>query len=124
MMKQKYRKRKAVEAAPETWAAAVMAGIDSLNASLNKGDALTSRQVQIKVEKAAYTPERIVKLRRRLGISQPLFADFIGASPIAVQKWEQGKRRPNAIARRFLSEIEHDPAHWKKRLSDCLTAAN
>ena len=33
-----------------------------------------------------------------------------------VRSWEQGKRFPQPIACRFLSEIEADLAYWRQRI--------
>ena len=53
-------------------------------------------------------------------MSQAAFGAFLGADPSTVRSWEQGLRVPGPVARRMLSEIEADPAHWRKRLAACL----
>jgi DNA-binding transcriptional regulator YiaG len=42
-----------------------------------------------------------------------VFARFLGVDPNTVRSWEQGTRSPSSIARRFMSEIEADPAYWR-----------
>jgi hypothetical protein len=34
--------------------------------------------------------------------------------------WEQELRPPSPLACRLMSEIEAEPAHWRKRLAACL----
>ena len=45
-----------------------------------------------------------------------MLAGFLGVNVNTVRSWEQGKRPPQPIARRFLAEIEADPAYWRKRI--------
>ena len=54
-------------------------------------------------------------MRASLGLSQTLFARFLGASPVTVQKWEQGQRRVPKMAGRFLAEIQRDVPYWRNR---------
>ncbi|MHB1561328.1 MAG: helix-turn-helix domain-containing protein [Isosphaeraceae bacterium] len=68
-----------------------------------------------------YDGEGVRRVRDLLAMSQAAFAAFLGADASTVQSWEQGLRPPSPLARRLLSEIEADPAHWRKRLAACLT---
>lgn len=68
-----------------------------------------------------YDGEGVRRVRDILAMSQAAFAAFLGADPSTVQSWEQGVRPPSPLACRLLSEIEADPAHWRKRLAACLT---
>lgn len=63
-----------------------------------------------------YGPDDVRRVRDLLGLSQVLFARFLGVDPNTVRSWEQGTRPPSPIARRFLGEIEADPQHWRGRL--------
>lgn len=58
----------------------------------------------------------VKRVREQLGASQSVLARFLGVNVNTVRSWEQGKRSPQAIACRFLSEIESDPAYWRKRI--------
>jgi DNA-binding transcriptional regulator YiaG len=53
-------------------------------------------------------------------MSQAAFASFLGVDASTVRSWEQELRPPSPLACRLLSEIEADPAHWRKRLAACL----
>jgi putative transcriptional regulator len=57
-----------------------------------------------------------IKLLREeiLGLSQPLFARFLGVSPAAVKAWEQGNKKPSGTARRLMQIFERDPKIIKK----------
>ena len=56
------------------------------------------------------------RVRELLGASQGVLARFLGVNVNTVQSWEQGKRRPQPIACRFLTEIESDPDYWRRRV--------
>ena len=53
---------------------------------------------------------------RPLGMSQVVFARFLGVDPTQSRSWEQGTRPPSSMARRFMGEIEEDPAYWRRRI--------
>jgi putative transcriptional regulator len=71
-----------------------------------------------------YGPADVRRVRDLLGMSQALFARFLGVGANTVRSWEQGTRPPMPIARRFLAEIEADPEHWKRRLTPTGDAAS
>lgn len=48
------------------------------------------------------TPARIKRLRARLEMSQPAFADFLGVSVGAVRDWEQARVEPSGPAAKLL----------------------
>lgn len=82
---------------------------------------LTMRTVRIAKPSIAWKPKKIAELRESLGASQIIFATFMGVSVKTIHAWEQGINKPSGIACRFLSEMQHDPAHWKKRLAELAT---
>ena len=47
-----------------------------------------------------------------------MLAGFLGVNVNTVRSWEQGKRPPQPIACRFLSETESDPAYWRRRIGE------
>ncbi len=57
-----------------------------------------------------YSDLRVSKLRRRLKLSQPLFAQALNVSAETVRAWEQGKRHPDGAALRLLQLTEKRPA--------------
>ena len=53
-----------------------------------------------------WTPHRIRTLRKRLDLSQPLFADAVGVHERTVRAWEAGSSAPKGTAaRRRLTEL-------------------
>jgi putative transcriptional regulator len=62
--------------------------------------------------------ERIMALRRKLGLSRRAFAERFHLDPRALQEWEQGRRTPDQAARVLLSVIERDPEAVTRALSD------
>lgn len=78
---------------------------------------LTVRRVSLDLKTAAYDGRAVKRTRKLLGLSQALFAGFLGASVKTVQSWEQGKSEPQEMACRFMDEIQHDPEYWKRRLA-------
>jgi putative transcriptional regulator len=66
-------------------------------------------------------PGDVKRVRELLGASQAVLAGFLGVNVNTVRSWEQGKRLPQPIACRFLSEIESDPPYWRQRISQGAT---
>jgi putative transcriptional regulator len=84
---------------------------------------LTARTYRADFPARDYAPDDVRRVRGLLGMSQVLFARFLGVDANTVRSWEQGARPPSAIARRFMGEIESDPAYWKRRVDEGLGAA-
>jgi putative transcriptional regulator len=97
----------------------IVAGLQEIAEALERGVPLekqfTVRHVTVP-EPGQYNARAVKALRRRLGISQRLFAHLMGVSVILEQAWEQGRRFPNATARRLLDEIQRDPKRWTDML--------
>jgi putative transcriptional regulator len=53
---------------------------------------------------------QVAALRRRLGMSQSLFAATLNVSPKLVQSWEQGLRTPQRGDLRLIQIIQQNPA--------------
>jgi putative transcriptional regulator len=101
----------------------IVEGLHDLADALRSGEPLGSR-FTVRTCKIApppeYRGEGVRRVRALLAMSQPAFAAFLGADPSTVRSWEQGLRPPSPLACRLLSEIEADPAHWRRRLAACL----
>mgnify|MGYP000915575358 CR=1 FL=1 len=54
-------------------------------------------------------PPQVARLRRRLKMSQAVFAATLNVSPRTVQSWEQGRRAPGDAALRLLQLVDVDP---------------
>jgi putative transcriptional regulator len=55
------------------------------------------------------TKEDIVKIRKKLQVSQAAFAVLLNISPKTVQKWEQGENKPNGSSLKLLSIAKKNP---------------
>ena len=63
------------------------------------------------------SPEEIRAIRRRIGMSQSVFATTFHLSIETIKGWEQGKRRPDAAASNYLRIIDADPNWVRKALA-------
>jgi DNA-binding transcriptional regulator YiaG len=68
----------------------------------------TARVVALDLEPRDFDGDEIRKIRKRLHVSQAIFARFIGASVKTIASWEQGKRNPTFMARRLLEFMRVD----------------
>lgn len=59
---------------------------------------------------------RIARLRDRLRLSQPVFAEALNVSAETVKKWEQDTREPDGAAVRLLELAEDHPEWLLERL--------
>mgnify|MGYP004483409775 FL=1 len=50
--------------------------------------------------------------RMKLQLSQSIFADYLGVSKKAIEKWEQGKNKINAAVVRLVYLIEKEPKNF------------
>jgi DNA-binding transcriptional regulator YiaG len=93
----------------------IVAGLQEIAEALESGVPLEQRFTVREVivpEPGSYNAKAVRTIRTELGLSQSLFAHLMGISVILEQAWEQGRRFPNATARRLLDEIRHDPQRW------------
>lgn len=115
-MKSGKRKRRAGRTVGER----LIAGMKEMDQWLASGRPLeayfTARTVTSIPQPSQYHGREIANLRRRLGASQVVFAQLIGASAPLVRAWERGGRHPSAMARRLLDEIDRDPGRWAQML--------
>ncbi len=81
---------------------------------------LTVRTYHVEFVRPVYGPDDVRRVRNLLGMSQVVFARFLGVEANTIRSWEQGSRLPSAIARRFMGEIEADPVYWRKRVAKSL----
>lgn len=57
-------------------------------------------------EAKAFSPKQIRQIRDREKVSQGVFATILNVSPSTIQKWEQGKVKPQNAALRLLNIID------------------
>lgn len=56
-----------------------------------------------------FEAKEIKTIRSELGMTQYLFAGFMGVSPKTVEAWEAGRNVPNGPACRILAMLKADP---------------
>ena len=57
-----------------------------------------------------FTPGEIKEIRNNTGLTQVLFAKYMGVSVKTVEAWESGRNHPEGTACRLLSLTRNDPA--------------
>lgn len=77
--------------------AAVSLGLEK--ATVDRLEALSIPEVR------DFSPREIKKLRERINASQGVFAALLNVNPSTIQKWEQGKVRPQSAALKLLNVI-------------------
>jgi len=92
-------KKSITETIHETAQDLAKAGVMEL-ATLREFDAMCLPQVK------EYSPEQIKQIRIINKASQSVFALYLNTSASTVQKWEQGKKRPNGPSRKLLNIVE------------------
>lgn len=97
----------------------IVAGLNQLVEDLESGKDITKiytfHRIKLSVDIPEYKAEDVRRVREQLHASQAVFAMFLGVDVGSVQSWEQGRREPSEMARRFLEEIEANPRHWATR---------
>lgn len=56
-----------------------------------------------------FEASEVKEIRTTLGMTQYLFAKFMGVSPKTVEAWESGRNSPNGSASRILALVKSDP---------------
>ena len=56
-----------------------------------------------------FTSQEIKAIRTRTGMTQALFAKYMGVSIKTVEAWEAGKNQPEGAARRLLALTRENP---------------
>jgi DNA-binding transcriptional regulator YiaG len=96
--------------------AAIVEATELLRAEGLESQRQTVRTYKVAPAPRVYRPGDVKRVRELLGVSQAVLAEFLGVNVNTVRSWEQGKRPPQPIACRFLSEIEADPGYWRQRI--------
>src|SRR4051794_1510363 len=84
----------------------------------------TIRTYDLRLEPRVYTAQDLKRTREMLGLSQALFARFLGTSVKSIRAWEGGQRKLSRMVCRFLDEILHSPEYWTKRIQEMIVAKN
>ena len=86
----------------------IMSGlVEAIEENNSTEKKLRKRVVSI-VPVREYTAEEVRKIRNTTGMSQKLFASYLGVSDKTVEAWEAGTNHPSGAASRLLNMMELD----------------
>ena len=88
----------------------VMQGGDSILGHLS-GEKVTlrTRKLKLPAKPPRYTSRRVLAVRRKLNVSQPVFAQMLNVSKDTVCKWEQNERNPSGPSARLIEILDKHP---------------
>lgn len=84
----------------------IMAGLKEAIEDANSSDKLLKRRVVSIMPVKQYGAEQIKQIRKATGMSQKVFASYIGVSDKTVEAWEAGINCPSGAASRILNMME------------------
>ena len=71
---------------------------------------IDARKTKIAVKPVeSFSSEDIKQIRKRVGLSQSIFASSLGVSKKTVEAWERGRNTPEGPSRRLLQMIRDNP---------------
>lgn len=86
----------------------IMAGLnEAVEDARSKKKTLKRRAVTV-IPVKKYRPDEVKKIRNTVGMSQKIFASYLGVSDKTVEAWESGTNHPSGAASRLLNMIEMD----------------
>ena len=84
--------------------------IGGLNEALNHARGkLTLKTTKVPARMHTMSAEKIIRIRRHLNASTPVFAAYLNVTPDTVRKWEKRLRKPSGPALRLLQIAEKKP---------------
>ncbi len=89
---------------------------DGIMQGLEEAIAYNEEKIKVRTNTMSISPvpdfeaTEIKNIRNELGMTQVLFAGFMGVSTKTVEAWEAGRNMPDGPARRILSMLKADPA--------------
>ena len=110
------RAKKSSRKFSSAFAEELIVGLEETLQGLQTGGLATVKHTVLEVPLDVLYPNDIRSIRESLGLSQPLFAEFIGTAASTVRAWERGAKNPTPMAKRFLTAMRNDPGYWKAKL--------
>lgn len=86
----------------------IMTGLNEVVEDTQHNANKLPRRIVTIVPVKEYHADEIKKIRSSTGMSQKLFAGYLGVSQKTVEAWEAGINRPSGCASRLLSMMEMD----------------
>lgn len=93
---------------------------DTIEAGVPIERRYTVRRVKLDLTPRTFGPDDVKGIRAMMGVSQPIFGQFLDVAVKTVRSGEQGRRVPPGMACRFLEEIQAAPEDWRSRLEAVL----
>ncbi|MBE6709560.1 MAG: helix-turn-helix domain-containing protein [Ruminococcaceae bacterium] len=93
-----------------------MSAFDKIKLGLEEAIAYEKGTLEAKTTKLSVTPvdtfrpEEIRAIRLRTGLTQVVFAKYMGVSVKTVEAWEAGRNHPEGTACRLLTLTRNDPS--------------
>lgn len=86
----------------------IMTGLTEAIEDAQAKDKKLKRRVVTIVPVKEYEASEVKAIRNSTGLSQKLFAGYMGVSDKTVEAWESGKNKPSGAASRLLAMMEMD----------------
>ena len=86
----------------------IMTGLQEAIDDANGKDAKLKKRIVTIIPVKEYKASEVKQIRNTTGLSQKLFASYIGVSVKTVEAWEAGTNHPSGAASRILSMMEMD----------------
>lgn len=86
----------------------IKTGLDEALAYENGACKATTRRLSI-ADITRFEPMEIRQIRLSTGMTQGLFASYMGVSPKTVEAWERGRNHPDGAASRLLWLTQKNP---------------
>ena len=71
----------------------------------------------VEIPKVQFTADQIIAIRKKMNLSQTVFAKILNVSSSSIRQWEQGKRKPSGSTKVLLELLEKSPDLLDYRLS-------
>ena len=86
----------------------IMAGLTEAIEDAESKEKKLQRRIVTIVPVKEYDASTVKKIRKATGLSQKLFAGYLGVSEKTVEAWEAGRNKPSGAASRILNMMEMD----------------
>ncbi len=86
----------------------IMTGLDEALEDVQSKKSKLSRRMVTVIPVKKYQADEVKMIRNSTGMSQRLFASYMGVSDKTVEAWESGTNHPSGAASRLLAMMEMD----------------
>lgn len=87
----------------------IMAGLQEAVEDAQSSEKKLNRRIVTIIPVKEYSAKEVQTIRKRTGLSQKLFASYMGVSLKTVEAWEAGRNHPSGAASRILHMMEMNP---------------